>query len=344
MQRTSDNQFRVSTTLTTPHALRFADGLRFNIAAESRKFDCKFIEPGIVSYKDQGGGIELLRKETLDRCMASAIGNPLILGHTYIHAENRLELEEGIIHSFAYNSDDGWYYVSGEVSTSSAQNRMRRGERPSCGYRVKELGPGGVYHGIKYDAEILDIEFNHLAIVDKPRYELAEFRLNSVNVNVSNPTNIMFKFLKKLVTRENGADGKVTESTRVESHEVSGETEIEIEGKMVKLNNLAETYMAETKAAVIRTASGDDEVEVDGKNVKLNALVDCYKKNAARANAAPVVPEVAPVESDEQKTTRENGAKAFVELQNAAASQIATEFATSSGSLSERCARGAKRY
>jgi hypothetical protein len=336
-------------TLTTD--LRFADGLRFNIAAESRKFDCKFIEPGIVSYKDQGGGIELLRKETLDRCMASAIGNPLILGHTYIHAENRLELEEGIVHSFAYNSDDGWYYVSGEVSTPSAQNRMRRGERPSCGYRVKELGPGGTYHGIKYDAEILDIEFNHLAIVDNPRYELAEFRLNSVNVNVSNPTNIMFKFLKKLVTRENGADGKVTESTKVESHEVSGDTEIEVEGKMVKLNSLADCYMAETKAAVIRTASGDDEVEVEGKNVKLNELVDCYKKNMGRSNAAPVVPVVvapvvaaAPAESDEQKAIRENGAKAFAQLQNAAVGQTTSEFASSSDSLSERCARGTKRY
>ncbi len=356
----------MSTTIELPTDLRFAEGLRFNIAAESRKFDCKFIEPGIVSYKDQGGGIELLRKETLDRCMASVIGNPLIVGHTYVHAANRLELEEGIIHDWHYSADDGWYYVGGEASTAQAQSRMRRGERPSCGYRVTKLGPGGVYHGIKYDAEILDIEFNHLAIVDKPRYELAEFRLNSVNV--SNPTMNVFKFLKKLVTRENGADGKVTESTKVESHEVSGDTEVEVDGKMVKLNSLAETYMAETKAAVIRTASGDDEVEVDGKNVKLNELVETYRKarcneskvehekketkaeekaeHARDNSAAPVVvAPVAPVvETAEAKADRENKLAQFNKLQGAALAETVEGFATSSDSLAERCAKGAKRY
>ena len=350
----------MSATLEIPTDLRFAEGLRFNIAAESRKFDCKFIEPGIVSYKDQGGGIELLRKETLDRCMASVIGNPLIVGHTYVHAANRLELEEGIVHDWHYSAEDGWYYVGGEASTASAQSRMRRGERPSCGYRVTKLGPGGVYHGIKYDAEILDIEFNHLAIVDRPRYELAEFRLNSVNV--SNPTMNVFKFLKKLVTRENGADGKPVESVKTEAHEVSGDTEVEVDGKMVKLNSLAETYLAETKAAVIRTASGDDEVEVDGKNIKLNELVETYRKarcneaaaktkeddeKKARENSvAPVVvAPVAPVvETAEAKAERENKLAQFNKLQGAALAETVEGFATSSDSLAERCAKGAKRY
>jgi len=352
----------VSTVIETPPvALRFAESVRFNIAAESKKFDCKFIEPGIVSYKDSGGGIELLRKETIDRCMASVIGNPLIVGHTYITAGNRMELEQGIVNAWSYNSDDGWYYVSGEADTPEVQDRMRRGERPSCGYRVKELGAGGVYHGLRYDAEILDIEFNHLAVVDRPRYEHAEFRLNAI-ATVSNQTMNVFKFLKKLVTRENGADGKPVDTTKVESHEVSGETEIEIDGKLVKLNNLAETYMTETKAAVVRCASGDDEVEIDGKNVKVNELVETYRKarcnaapakveekveasrdNAAPApapDAAPVVPAAAPAPAPE---ARDNSA--FIKLSTASLSAaVPGDYSNNSDSLSERVARGAKRY
>jgi len=335
--------------------LRYAEGVRFNIAAESKKFDCKFIEPGIVSYKDQGGGIELLRKETIDRCMASVVGNPLIVGHTYITAANRTDLEQGIVNEWSYNSEDGWYYVSGTADSHEVQERMRRGERPSCGYRVKELGPGGVYHGIRYDAEIIDIEFNHLAVVDRPRYEHAEFRLNAI-ATVSNQTMNVFKFLKKLVTRENGADGKPVETTKVESHEVSGETEIEVDGKMIKLNTLAETFMEQTKAAVVRTASGDDEVEIDGKNVKVNELVDAYRKrNNAAAPAAPAatvvapaapvisVPPAAPAAAPAAPATRDNAA--FEKLQAASLSAaVPGDFSTTSDSLAERCARGSKRY
>lgn len=362
----------MSTTAELPptsdqQTLRFAEGARFNIAAESKKFDCKFIEPGIVSYKDQGGGIELLRKETIDRCMDSVVGNPLIVDHTYITAGNRTDLEQGIVNAWSYNAEDGWYYVSGEADTPEVQDRMRRGERPSCGYRVKKLGPGGVYHGIRYDAEILDIEFNHLAVVNRPRYEHAEFRLNAI-ATVSNQTMNVFKFLKKLVTRENGADGKSVESTKVESHEVSGETEIEIDGKLVKLNNLAETYMTETKAAVVRSASGHDEVEIDGKNVKVNELVETYRKarcngtpehekketkaeekaEHARENAAaPVVDAPAAdapaADAPAAQETRDNSA--FIKLSNASLSAaIPSEYSTTSDSLAERCARGAKRY
>ena len=137
---------------------------------------------------------------------------------------------------------------------------------------------------------------------------------------------------------------------------------------MVKLNSLAETYLAETKAAVIRTASGDDEVEVDGKNVKLNELVETYRKarcnegkaehekketkaeekaEHARDNAAApeVIAPLAPVvETPEAKADRENKIAQFNKLQGAALAETVEGFSTTSDSLAERCAKGAKRY
>jgi len=340
--------------------LRYIDTERFNIAAESRKFDCKFIEPGLVSYRDVGGGLELLRKETLDRCMASAIGNPLIVGHTHVNAENRLALEEGVILDWHYNAEDGWFYVKGTADTESAKSRMRRGERPSCGYKVLALGPGGTYHGIRYDAEILDLQFNHLAIVDRPRYEDAHFRLNS---------KAMFKFLKRLITRENDAEGKPVEVIKTEAHEVAASTEVEVNGMKVRLNELFDTYMAETAAAF--NAGPNDGIEAAGKVITMSELAAAHKKKLDRENAlAAEKKEADEKAAAEKKATeerenalaaekkaaddkeaaakleRENGINAFKTLQAAASASAPADgsVAVSSGSLAEKVALGKKRY
>jgi hypothetical protein len=338
-------------TLTDTTVLRARDLERFNFAPDARSFDCKFIEPGIISYRDQGGGIELLRKETIDRCIQSSVGNPLTVGHIMVDAENRLNVEEGIVQEWYYDVDDGWYHVRGVAETDKAKTLMKV-KRPSCGYRVTSFGPGGVYHGIRYDAEITGIEFNHLAIVDKPRYEGATFRLNTI---VSNPENMnLIKLFKKLVTRENGADGKPVESTKVESTEVPATTEVEIDGKMVRLNELADVWMKQTADAV--RANGDDEVEIDGKRVKMNELVECYRKNAARVNAAaaPVVAEPAaktesgktePAASAAAAAAVDPGKASFFTLHSARENSApVVTGSTDSGSLRDRVARGAKRY
>lgn len=325
--------------------VRARDLERFNLAPDARSFDCKFIEPGIISYRDQGGGIELLKKETIDRCIGTVIGNPVTNGHIMVNAANRMDVEEGIVQEWYYDATDGWYHVRGVAETDKAKTLMKV-KRPSCGYKVTSFGPGGVYHGIRYDAEITGIQFNHLAIVDKPRYEDSVFRLNTT---VSNPDKMnLFKLFKKLVTRENGADGKPVESTKVESIEVPGSTEVEVDGKMVKLNELGELWMKQTAEAV--RANGEDEVEIDGKRVKMNELVDCYRKNATRVNAAPVVvAPVAPVVEDktEKKEEKKAGTESFFTLhaarENAAALPVASGEGNS-GSLRDRVARGAKRY
>ena len=348
-----------SSQVETETQLRFVDGSRFNISADSKIFDCKLIEPGIVSYRDQSGNIELLRKETLDRCMASVVGNPLTLHHTQVTAENRTDVEQGIVNEWSYNSEDGWYYVKGVADTEPAKARMRAGAKPSCGYQVRQLGAGGVYHGIRYDAEILDLVFNHLAIVDRPRYEGASFRLNSI---ANNSTMNVFKLLKKIVTRENDADGKPVEATKVVPHDISGESEIEIDGQKVRLNELFETYLKETAEAF--TTTPEDSFEISGKAVTMGQLADAYRKNRARANAAATeTPEQkAKLEKDEaaakaqrdnaaaekekaEKAARKNNTSAFFTLHVARTDpKIDGGFSTSSGSLKEKCERGAKRY
>lgn len=340
----------------TASEVRYSTSDRWNLASEGKKFRCKMIEPGLVSYRDQpGGGIELLRKETIERCLNSAIGNPLTIGHVNVTAENRMDIENGIVEG-AEAGDDGWFYVYGTVDTENAKSLIRRGQAPSCAYAVKTFGPGGTYHGIKYDREISELIFNHLAIVEKPRYEGSSFRMNSMSVK--QPTMNVIKFLKKLVTRVNGADGNPVETVTVSTTDIPLDTEIEIDGNPVRMNSLIDAWKAGTKA--VFTASAEDEVEIDGAKVKMNELVDCYKNSKmARQNAAD---EAAKKKSDEEaeksrqnslseeqrkaeaeKSDRKNSA--FFTLHAAREKgQVEGGYSTTANSLKEKVERGSKKY
>lgn len=339
----------MTTELLEAEEVRQRDLERFNFAPDSKSFDCKFIEPGIISYRDQpGGGIELLRKETIDACIATAVGNSLTVGHVWVTPENRLSVEHGRVLAYEFNALDGWYHVKGVAETGQAKALIPL-KRPSCGYRVTSFGPGGTYHGIRYDREITGIEFNHLAIVDRPRYEDAAFRFNAMN---------LFKILRKLVTRENGTDGQPTESSKTETREVSGQTVVEVDGVPVRLNDLVQTW--KTQAGQVFNAHPDDEIEVDGAPVKLNELIEAHRKNRCNEEAKRKEEEEkkqreneeAKRKEEEEKKQRENqapkvdeGANHFGALHNARANAAAApQTQTTSGSLADRVQAGIARY
>jgi hypothetical protein len=284
---------------------------RFNLAPGTKKFRCKFIEPGLVSYRDvPGGGLELLRKETIDAALESALDNPLTIGHVQVTLENRLDVENGVVTGVDYNSEDGWYYANGTADTDQAISKIQQGQRPSCAYAVRAFGPGGVYHGIKYDREIMDIEFQHLAIVEKPRYEGADFRLNSL----TNPMKL-FKFIKNLLVRENGI-----ESSKTEVSEMSGNTVVEIDGVPVRLNDLAAVW--EAQKGQIFQGSMDDMIEIDGQCVKMNELVATYKKNRCNEGMAGHEKKETPAQ-EKAEHKKENAAPAAAVKENAAPAAVA---------------------
>ena len=214
----------------------FTKEVRLNFVEGSKnRFKCRFIEPGLVSYAEQkDGGIELLRKPTIDKALNTFVGKNLQLGHFN-------SAKHGVIDKVYFNSEDGWYYAEGSVDTDEARQAIEKGLTVSCGYAVHELGEGGKHHGCAYKQEILDITFDHMAIVRKPRYEDAELRFNSMNK--------VFKWIKQLVVRENAA-------TPTETVDLHGDSEVEINGKTVKLNELIESYAKLNTAEELSTPTG----------------------------------------------------------------------------------------
>lgn len=341
--------------------LRFTYGERLNIAPSGKRFRCNFIEPGLVDYGDVGGDVELLRKETIDAALATLANNPLTIGHvsTRINQTDLQRLTRGSIDRWGYEPDSGWFWCEGPVTDDHARERIRRNAKPSVGYTVTSFGPGGMYHNIRFAREITGIKFHHLAIVENPRYEAADIRLNAKNQTGKPVMPNLIKWLKKKIVPATSEGGQATETT--EAVEMAPDTVLEIEGgKTVRLNDVIAAKIAADKkeaddAAASRenaTIDGDSLIEyAPGKTAKLNELMASH---AARQNEAD--------DDDEEKkkkekdrenaaaaeTARKNeGGKSFRVLsqaRNTPAPVPQESRANSANTLAEQVQRGRDRY
>lgn len=330
-----------------------------NAQTWAKKFRARLLEPGLVSYNDVGCGVAFVSKATIDRCINSFVGRPVVVRHTKTSPANMKDVGHGYVTAVEYDQTDGWWYGVGVVDTDEAVKRINEWGFGSVGYAVKKTGRGGEHHAIPYDEEILEFSGEHLAIVDRPRYEGATIRLNSK----TKPKMNLFKWVKKAASRSNAPEAPVVAPTAapqaaptetpeqktarenaVASEEITGETELEIptgEGdttEKVTLNDLIADRQ-NARAGV----SPDAEIEVDGKAVKVSDLVAGFKANSA------------PTETPDQKLARENAAKPaapavkkgtfFKVLMNAANKPAALEGAPAKpDSLMDRCNRGAELY
>lgn len=281
----------------------------------AKPFFARLLEPGLCSYKDTKNGIVLLRKETIDRCVHSFIGRPLVvkqgneirarLGRPeFIHQsttpDNMKEIGHGYVTDVFYNSADGWWWCRGLADTDEAVAAISKVGKCSCGYKnTGPATPGGLWHDIPYNEEIVDFSGEHLAVVDSPRYEEATIRLNSKQPKEN--TMSMFKWIKKLASTTTGddaakaaaaqkaADDKAAAEAQTKlnaknaegAEDISGDTSFTVAGadgkpENVTLNQLIEAHNSKKNGTV--DMDGDDEIMCNGKKYKINALVEAFDK------------------------------------------------------------------
>ena len=146
-----------------------------------RKFKAAHLEPGLVRYDDidppgapKGtGSVFLLRKPALDKMRNSLIGRSLVNnGHKEVEpADFQNGKADGIL-TGGFFGEDGWDWVEGLV-----WNDQTKADIESKMYGVSNAyvptdidWTPGEHHNMKYDGEILDGRYTHLAIVPNPRY------------------------------------------------------------------------------------------------------------------------------------------------------------------------------
>lgn len=149
-----------------------------NIFKNDKRFPARYfarhIKEGLVSYKENGQEVlYLLTNEALQKMNKSFEGKPIYIRHVdEVKLESLREESFGRVVKSFYNEFDGAWWCE-IVVDEPIINLVEEGWGVSNCYLPTELGEGGTYHNIDYQKEVKNGEYEHLAIVDNPRYEEA---------------------------------------------------------------------------------------------------------------------------------------------------------------------------
>ena len=149
-----------------------------------RVYQCSWLEQGLVSYQDVGAGVALLKKETIERCMQSLVGKPVIIDHQDVTPRDFKQEAVGYVTRVWFNAVDGWFWCEFLLIDDNAKRKAAEGYSVSCSFDVNGTGEGGEWHAIPFDEELTEINFTHLAMVSTPRYEACQIYANSKSSQV----------------------------------------------------------------------------------------------------------------------------------------------------------------
>lgn len=240
----------------------------------AKPYSIQFIEPGIVFYEhlNEGkGGMVLVKKEAIDKMLPTIVGKPIF---NWMHKEvtnsdydaGRAQGTMALTGKDGFNPANAWFYVTGLVwDNETRDNIENQNYSVSCAYDVTKWGPAGTYHNIPYDAEVLEGEFTHMAIVQNPRYEGARIGAE-ILYNQGGRMKMKFWPFKK---DEKPEDAKPTEVELTNA-------KISVKGKEVDLSAVIERYSAEQDllegTELLNGLKDDDEIEVRGRKVRVSVL------------------------------------------------------------------------
>ena len=134
--------------------------------------------PGVAEYQEEGGAPYrvFLNEDTIRGMDDSFTGCPVFVMH--VDSEDiaakvddlRHDADGWVVRSF-YNAADGKHWCEFLVVSDRGLKAIKQGMRLSNAYVPKQFGTGGMWNGVRYEKEITNGKYEHLAIVPNPRYE-----------------------------------------------------------------------------------------------------------------------------------------------------------------------------
>lgn len=252
-------------------------------------FYCRHMEPGVANY---GAMKYLVNADTMKRMMPSFSARPVLLQHMPVNETEKVRNSAGgyVVETF-YNELDGWLWSKFLATGEDVHWAIQNGYSVSNAYVPTKFGPGGKHIGIDFDKEILDAEFQHLALVRNPRYkgsriftadgfkqyqaqkkkELEQLQNSEDEIKNKGAKKMPIKFFNKAKTEVTKADD-LNEDTVIQ---LSNNDEISL-GDMIK--TVTDKKEADKKAAEQAQLVNDDTiVEVGGEKMTLKALKEKYE-------------------------------------------------------------------
>lgn len=138
---------------------------------------CNFIEKGVCEYANERVYVS---QDALQKSLMTMKGRPVIIDHqTGITPENMQEYAVGYVTGVEINNFEAGCDCQFVIFDDKGKEVIADGYSVSCAYKPIAFGPGGTWHNVPYDREIVELEFTHLALVQNPRYEDAKVYENA---------------------------------------------------------------------------------------------------------------------------------------------------------------------
>ena len=148
----------------------------------AKRFYALHIVEGLAAYPEQGenGKMILLREEALRKMDPTFSGKPVKFDTDHLTLEEGAKIArsankgahvEGVVNKSFFNDADGRHWCELLVWDPDALSVIERGVGVSNAYIINAKAPGGEYHAVQYDEEVMDGEYDHILITNSPRYE-----------------------------------------------------------------------------------------------------------------------------------------------------------------------------
>lgn len=244
---------------------------------------------GVAEYADpsENDGLPyriFLGESVLKNMDTTFQGRPVFVHHVDNVNLSTLEQEAAgyVVKSF-FNQADGKYWAQFIVTSDAGHEAIAKGWKLSNAYMPKQYSAGGKWHNVEYSKEVMEGEYDHLAIVPNPRYEESiiltpeEFKAyNSEReaelkllANSKGESKMGLKFFKRTKV-ENAVD---LESTIVE---LKSGKQLSISDLVKNAEDMEEKKANEEKEAKegkYPMANGDHMVKVGEHEMSVNELI-----------------------------------------------------------------------
>lgn len=252
-------------------------------------------------------------ERTIKNMNPSFQGKPVYVDHVDEVDQEDLEKEQeldGVVVRSFFNKSDGKNWTEFVVFTDQAKQAIKSGWKLSNAYVPTGFAGGGENHGVSYSKEVTSGEYEHLAIVQNPRYEesviLTPEEFKAYNEEKESE---LLRLANSKETKKENVKMKLNIFKRVK---VENTKEFDLTGLMVELPK-SKTEMLLTdvveKFDVVQNmhgyANGDHLVKVGENEMSVNDLV---KKHMEMCNAQ--------VNEDEGEMENEGEGEPGVDVEN----------------------------
>lgn len=134
----------------------------------------KHMSAGVAEYREPGKSpYRILVNEVAIREMdASFQGKPVFVQHVDQVDLDTLQVDaDGYVVESFFNTADGAHWVKMILVSDKAKDAVKSGYRLSNAYTPLTLAGGGISKGVEYQKEVMSGVYDHMALVNDPRYE-----------------------------------------------------------------------------------------------------------------------------------------------------------------------------